>query len=90
MGYGYIAGNGHIGPVAVTSEASGAEVIKAVLRRAVEGRPQRLSMLVPGSAESVMGALGELGFRIEEPYVLMSAKPFGNWRNYVPRAPGYL
>ncbi len=90
VGYAYIAGNGHIGPVAVTSEASGAEVIKAVLRRAPEGRPQRLSMFVPGSADSVMGALGELGFRIEEPYVLMSVEPFGNWRHYLPRAPGYL
>ena len=47
-------------------------------------------MLVPGSADSMMGALSEVGFRIEEPYVLMSQRPFGNWRNYVPRAPGYL
>ena len=86
----YIARNGHIGPVAVTSEASSAEVIKAVLRRATEGRPQRLSMIVPGSADSVMDVLRELGFRIEEPFVLMSAYPFGNWRNYLPRTPGYL
>ena len=31
-----------------------------------------------------------LGFRIEEPYVLMAWRPFGNWRNYLPRDPGFM
>ena len=35
------------------------------------------------------GMVAALGFRIEEPYVLMSARPFGNWGNYLPSNPGF-
>ena len=37
-----------------------------------------------------MKAVLALGFRIEEPYVLMASRPFGNWSNYLPRTPGFL
>jgi hypothetical protein len=36
-------------------------------------------MIVPGRADVVMQAVLALGFRIEEPYVLMASRPFGNW-----------
>jgi hypothetical protein len=47
-------------------------------------------MIVPGSAEGVLAAVSDLGFRILEPYVLLSARPFGNWQCYLPSNPGYL
>jgi hypothetical protein len=47
-------------------------------------------MTVPGRADVVMRAVLALGFRIEEPYVLMAWRPFGNWSNYLPRTPGFL
>ena len=31
-----------------------------------------------------------LGLRNEEPYVLITSQTFGNWRNYLPRATGFL
>jgi hypothetical protein len=34
--------------------------------------------------------VSELGFRIDEPYVLMSALPFGDWRSYLPSNPGFM
>jgi len=43
------------------------------------------------SAEGQIGPLAiALGFRIEEPYVLMATQPFGNWCNYLPRTPGFM
>ena len=47
-------------------------------------------MVVPGRADRVMALASELGFRIEEPYVLMAARPFGNWGNYLPSNPGFM
>jgi hypothetical protein len=47
-------------------------------------------MIVPGRADIVMQMAVRLGFRIEEPYVLMAQQPFGDWCNYLPRAPGFL
>jgi len=37
-----------------------------------------------------MQAVLALGFRIEEPYVLVASRPFGNWNNYLPGAPGFM
>src|SRR5208283_3622554 len=34
-------------------------------------------VIVPGRADVVMQAVSALGFRVEEPYVLMASRPFG-------------
>ena len=47
-------------------------------------------MIVPSWADAVMQAVLALGFRIEEPYVLVASRPFGNWNNYLPGAPGFM
>jgi hypothetical protein len=47
-------------------------------------------MIVPGRADVVMQAVLALGFRIEEPYVLMASRPFGNWNRYLPSTPGFM
>jgi hypothetical protein len=36
-------------------------------------------MIVPGGADVVMRPVLALELRIEEPYVLMASRPFGNW-----------
>jgi len=64
--------------------------VTAALRCALESKPSRVSMIVPGRADVVMQAVSALGFRIEEPLILMAARPFGNWSNYLPRNPGFL
>jgi GNAT superfamily N-acetyltransferase len=89
-GYAYISAEGHIGPLAVAPGADAKGVVLAALRCALEGQPQQLSMIVPGKADRILGAASELGFRIDEPFVLLSARPFGHWRHYLPSNPGFM
>jgi hypothetical protein len=90
VGYAYISAYGHVGPLAIAPEAEAKAVVTTALRCALENGPTRASMFVPGRADRVMQALMALGFRIEEPHVLMASRPFGNWCNYMPRNPGFM
>ncbi len=89
-GYAYISARGHVGPLAIAPDADAKAVVTTALRCALEGGATQVSMLVPGRAEIVMQTALALGFRIEEPLVLMAWRPFGNWCNYLPRTPGFL
>jgi GNAT superfamily N-acetyltransferase len=89
-GYAYVSQGGHIGPLAIVPGADAKAVICAAIRCALEDRPQQVSMIVPGSADDILATVSDLGFRILEPYVLLSARPFGNWQCYLPSNPGYL
>ena len=89
-GYAYLSANGHVGPLAIAPDADAKAVVTTALRSALEGGARQMSMIVPGRADVVMQTALALGFRIEEPYVLMAAQAFGNWSNYLPRAPGFL
>jgi GNAT superfamily N-acetyltransferase len=89
-GYAYISAEGHVGPLAIAPDADVKAVVTTVLRCALESGPSRISMIVSGKADLVMKAVLALGLRLEEPYVLMASRPFGNWDNYLPRAPGFL
>ena len=89
-GYAYISAGGHIGPLAIAPDADAKAVVTTALRCALEGGARQVSMLVPGRADVVMQTALALGFRIEEPYVLMAWRPFGNWCNYLPRDPGFI
>jgi GNAT superfamily N-acetyltransferase len=89
-GYAYTSAEGHVGPLAIAPEADPKAVVTTALRCALESGPSQVSMIVPGRADVVMRAVSALGFRIEEPYVLMASRPFGDWGNYLPRTPGFL
>ncbi len=89
-GYAYISAEGHVGPLAIAGDADAEGVVTAALSCALEAGPKQVSMIVPGRADRILRAVSALGFRIVEPYVLMSAKPFGNWSNYLPSNPGYM
>src|ERR1700738_1813672 len=89
-GYAYISAQGHVGPLAIAPDADAKAVVTTALRCALEGGARQVSMIVPGRADVVMQTALALGFRIEEPYVLMAWRPFGNWSNYLPRTPGFL
>ena len=89
-GYAYISAGGHVGPLAIAPDADAQAVVTTALRCALEGGVRQVSMIVPGRAEIVMQTALALGFCIEEPYVLMASRPFGNWRNYLPGAPGFM
>lgn len=47
-------------------------------------------MVVSGKADRVLAAVFALGFRIDEPSVLLSAQPFGDWHHYLPSNPGFM
>jgi GNAT superfamily N-acetyltransferase len=89
-GYAYVSAEGYLGPLAIAPDADAKAVVTTALCCALESRPSQVSMIVPGRADVVMRAVLALGFRIEEPYVLMATQPFGNWCNYLPRTPGFL
>jgi GNAT superfamily N-acetyltransferase len=89
-GYAYTSAEGHIGPLAIAPDADAKGVVTTALRCTLESRPSQVSMIVPGQADVVMRAVLALGFCIEEPYVLMASRPFGDWSNYLPRTPGFL
>jgi GNAT superfamily N-acetyltransferase len=89
-GYAYLSAEGQIGPLAIAPDADAKAVVTTALCWALESRPSQVSMIVPGRADVVMRAVLALGFRIEEPYVLMATQPFGNWCNYLPRTPGFM
>jgi GNAT superfamily N-acetyltransferase len=89
-GYAYISAQGHLGPLAIAPDADAKVVVTTALRCAVEGGARQVSMIVPGRADVVMQTALALGFRIEEPLVLMAWRPFGNWCNYLPRTPGFM
>jgi len=89
-GYAYLSAQGHVGPLAIVPDADAQAVVTTALRCALESVPSRVSMFVPGRADVVMRAILALGFRIEEPYVLMASRSFGNWRHYLPRNPGFM
>jgi GNAT superfamily N-acetyltransferase len=90
VGYAYISARGHVGPLAIAPDADAKAVVTTALRCALEGGATRVSMLVPGRADVVMQTALAVGFRIEEPLVLMAWRSFGNWSNYLPRTPGFL
>lgn len=90
VGYAYVSAEGHIGPLAVTPGADAGEVVCAAIRQVVADGATQVSMIVPGRAERVLRAVSDLGFRIDEPYVLLSAGAFGDWRNYLPSNPGFM
>jgi len=89
-GYAYISAQGHVGPLAIAPDADAKAVVTTALRCALEGGARQVSMLVPGRADVVMQTALAVGFRIEEPLVLMAWRPFGNWCNYLPGAPGFM
>jgi ribosomal protein S18 acetylase RimI-like enzyme len=90
VGYAYISRQGHIGPLAIAPAADPAGAAKAVIRHALRAGPETVSLFVHGSAGRVLAALSETGFRIVEPYVVLSARPFGRLECYMPSNPGYF
>jgi GNAT superfamily N-acetyltransferase len=89
-GYAYIAPNGHVGPLAVAPGADAGAVAATALHCAMVAGPDQISMMVPGRAGLVMATAMAHGLRIEEPLVVLSARPFGVWDRYLPSNPGIM
>ena len=90
IGYAYVSSGGHVGPVALLDVSVSAEAVTSVLRHTIELGAEQVSMIVPGPADRCMAAAVDCGLRISEPLVLLASHPFGDWRRYLPRNPGYM
>lgn len=90
VGYFYVNGLGHIGPMAIAPGADPGLALTAALRQALATGAPNVSMIVPGSASALLRVATDRGFRIAEPMVLLSEHPFGDWTRYMPANPGYM
>ncbi|MBR0648926.1 GNAT family N-acetyltransferase [Roseomonas terrae] len=91
VGYAYVSTiTGHVGPAAILPGEDVAGVLRRALRVALSGGAKSASIFVPGRCGPGLSAMTEAGLRIEEPFVLLAARPFGIWDNYVPADPGYM
>ncbi|HEV2098784.1 MAG TPA: GNAT family N-acetyltransferase [Stellaceae bacterium] len=90
VGYAYVSAEGHVGPLAIALDADRKAVVATAIQCALQQNPAQLSMIVAGRAEQILDTVSAFGFRLDEPYVLLSAQPFGDWRNYMPNNPGYM
>jgi GNAT superfamily N-acetyltransferase len=90
VGYAYISPAGHIGPLAMLPGTDAQSVLAAVSQRALDVQPKQVSLVIPGRADRMLDAAFQLGFRIDEPFVLLSAQPFGDWSHYLPSNPGFM
>ena len=90
IGSAWIAGSGHVGPLAAASREDMAEVFAAALAIAVRGQSKRVSALVPGHSENALALAMQAGMRMTLPMVLASNRDFGDWRLYLPRSPIFM
>jgi len=91
VGYVYISGEGHIGPLAVRKADALGLAFRTALNLAGERGSPHISAFLPGSSEVALEIAVEHGMRITFPMLLMSNSDFGsNWTQYLPRNPGFM
>jgi ribosomal protein S18 acetylase RimI-like enzyme len=89
VGYAYVSSDGHIGPLAVAQPTAMDAAFKTALNLAMESGSSHVSAFLTGTSDATRIAV-EHGMRITIPMVLMSTCDFGNWRQYLPRNPGFM
>ena len=83
VGYSYVWQNGRIGPLATTSEKTFQDTLLSALNIAKTNGAPTVGMLATGSNDKLMEVALEQKMRILDNWLLMSAKPFPNFSNYV-------
>ena len=89
IGYVYVSADGHVGPLAVAQPNAMGAAFRIALNLALESGSSQISAFLTGMSDAPSIAL-EHGMRITIPMVLMSTRDFGNWRQYLPRNPGFM
>ncbi len=83
VGYAYVWQNGRIGPLATVSSTVFQDALRSAFSLAkAEGAPT-VALLATGSNDKLMEVALEQKMRILDNWLMMSAKPFANWSNYV-------
>jgi GNAT superfamily N-acetyltransferase len=89
-GYAFLRPNGRIGPLVVKSESSFGPALHEILRLAVAGDSNELTMFFAGTNQEAALASIRYGFRITYPLLFLSSKPMGDWGNYLFYSPGLM
>lgn len=89
-GYAYVASNGHIGPLAATRADVLGDVFTAALKMAANGSSEKVSAFLPGTCHSALSLAANHGMRITFPMLLMASPGYGDWKQYLPRNPGFM
>lgn len=89
-GYAYVRENGRIGPLALSQESSFEKAMSSTLVFAADQDTENVLTLLPGSNERAISTMLQHGLRIVSPMLFMSAKPIGNWKNYLCYSPGLM
>ncbi|RAZ87052.1 GNAT family N-acetyltransferase [Mesorhizobium hawassense] len=90
VGYSYFSTSGHIGPLAVVRPDLIRDAFATALRLAADRAPEKVSAFLPGTCESALGLAVEQGMRITFPMLLMASPGYGDWKQYLPRNPGFM
>jgi ribosomal protein S18 acetylase RimI-like enzyme len=90
IGYAYISGDGHIGPLAVIRSDAVGTAFQTALQLAAASGAAQVSAFIPGPCDAALGIAVAHGMRIAFPMMLMSSRDFGDWSGYLPRNPGFM
>lgn len=90
VGYAYISGNGHIGPLAVMRTDILRDAFTAALKLAADRSTEKISAFLPGTCDSALSLAVHHGMRITFPMLLMASPGYGDWTQYLPRNPGFM
>jgi ribosomal protein S18 acetylase RimI-like enzyme len=90
VGYGYIASNGHIGPLAVVRAGVLRDAFITALRLAADRSAEKISAFLPGTCDGALSLAVNHGMRISFPMLLMASPGYAEWTQYLPRNPGFM
>lgn len=90
IGYGYIAANGHVGPVAVVRAEMLRDAFATALKLAADRSTEKISAFLPGTCDGALSLAVNQGMRISFPMLLMASPGYGDWTQYLPRNPGFM
>lgn len=89
VGYFYISGQGHVGPLAVIS----ADLLENAFEAALSlcgGAGETVSCFLPGANAGLVRCAMRRGLRLRFPMLLMSIDDQVQWPCYLPRNPGFM
>ncbi|TIS58132.1 MAG: GNAT family N-acetyltransferase [Mesorhizobium sp.] len=90
VGYAYISASGHIGPLAMMRPEILRDAFATALRLAADLSCEKISAFLPGTSDSVLSLAVDQGMRITFPMLLMASPGYGDWKQYLPRNPGFM
>jgi GNAT superfamily N-acetyltransferase len=90
VGYSFSRTNGRIGPLVVRSDVLFRPAFELALKAAAERTKEEITIFFPGTNADAVGASIEHAFSIVYPLLFLSAKPMGDWGNYLFYSPGLM